>query len=52
MEEGGTDVVAGHSVACPCTAFFRRLVDENCGASWADRVGAEVEGSTGETVMS
>ena len=52
MEEGGTDVIAGHSVTYPCTAFFRRLVDENCSASWGDRVGAEVEGCTSEAVMS
>ena len=51
MEECGSDVIAGHSVTCPCTAFFRRLVDEDGSASWSDRVGAEVEGRTGEAVM-
>ena len=51
LEECRSDVIAGHSVTGPCTAFFRRLVDEDCSASWGDRVGAEVEGCTGEAMM-
>ena len=51
MKECGFDVIAGHSVTGPCTAFFGRLVNEDCSARWGDRVSAEVEDCTGEAVM-